>query len=487
MLSLRVGAALTALALLLPVSAQAGEKEKLSALSKITVTDQKNDVTVTVVGTKSPDFTSFTMSNPFRVVVDWAGSRIEGAAVEQKFPRGLIRSVRTKQYDSEAERISRVTVELSRETAYHVDAAGTRVTIHFEPVADPIPEPEPKPAPVAEKKEKKKELAYVPEGPLTEPDLPVPENPPAPKPAPPPVVAKAEPAPPPVAAAPVVVAKVEPPKAPPPKVEPPKAETKPVVVAEVEPKKEEKKVEPAPKKEAPKAPAPPIVVAKKESPKETKKAEPKPAPAAVALREEPKAIATYVPKPKEEPMRVRSPSPKPVRVTPNRRTRQIASSAPRDLHSTWRPPGAGRVRGLPVVHFGVGQETIQPQGETPVDPDEPATVAGDSDFDPGPHIMKYIGFRQMADVSRVFVRLDGKAKYTKRKEGDTVVVELVDTSVPVKNNTRPLDTSYFNSPVGNVQAVPSGNSTRIEIRLKEQVPFQVKRIGTTIAIDFTRK
>src|SRR5262245_55883103 len=83
---------LMALALLLPASSiHAEEKEKLSALSKITVLDKKEDVTVTVLGSRAPDFTSFTMSNPFRVVVDWAGSRIEGAAnAEQKFPKGLI-------------------------------------------------------------------------------------------------------------------------------------------------------------------------------------------------------------------------------------------------------------------------------------------------------------------------------------------------------------------------------------------------------------
>lgn len=239
------------------------------------------------------------------------------------------------------------------------------------------------------------------------------------------------------------------------------------------PKKSEKAITlPEPKK--PKAePKPEPKIAKTEP-----KLEPKPVPK-IEPKQEPKTIATYVPK-------VQSPAPRSVRTTPPRRTQQIAA---------WAPPGAGKVRGPATPRFGVAQETIQPDGETPVDPDEPTKGSsgntsgggGDQDFDPGPRLMKYIGFRQMADVSRVFVRLDGRAKYKQKKEGDTVIVELLNTSVPVKNNTRPLDTSYFNSPVGNVQAVPSGDSTRIEIKLKEQVPFQVKRIGTTLAIDFTRK
>ena len=101
--------------------------------------------------------------------------------------------------------------------------------------------------------------------------------------------------------------------------------------------------------------------------------------------------------------------------------------------------------------------------------------------------MTYIGFRQMADVSRVFVRLDGKAQFRELNDGTRFAIELVDTSVNVKNNERPLDTTYFNSPVTKIKATSVGNNTRIDIDLRELVPHQVKRIGSTIAIDFTRR
>lgn len=553
MLSVRVSASLALLALTLPGSASADQqKETLSKLSDVDVQQSKKDVVVTVIGSKAPDFTSFTMSKPFRVVVDWAGSRIEGAE-EQRFERGLIRSVQMKQFDSEAEQISRVTIELSRETAYHVEADGTKVSVHFEPVPDPIPEP--KPEPVAKKKveEKKKTVAYVPEGPLTEPDVPVPENPPAPpkpqieiaklpkpepkpepvveakpapaKPKPEPVVAEAKPAPKPEPAAkpepkpePVVAAAKPEPK--PESVTAKKAEPQPepVVVAKkpepvVEPKPEPAKPEPVVAKKAEPKPEPVVAAAKPEPKPEpvvppkpvkaepvvaTAKPEPKPERAPEPKEKpEPIQLASYVPKvqPKtvpvkakttEPPVRMTSPTPAPVRRTPSRRTQQLASAAPKELDSGWTPPGAGKVRKLPVVRFGVGQETLQPSGETPLDPEQPLPE-GDGDFDPGPRTMSYIGFRQMADVSRVFVRLDGKAKYKQYREGGNMILELVNTSVPVKNNTRPLDTSYFNSPVTNVQAVPSGGNTRVTVQLKEAVPFKVKRIGTTIAVDFTRR
>lgn len=110
---------------------------------------------------------------------------------------------------------------------------------------------------------------------------------------------------------------------------------------------------------------------------------------------------------------------------------------------------------------------------------------GDSDFDPGARVMTYVGFRNKADASEVFVRCDGKARFRVEQAGDNrFVLELIDTHVNVKNNERPLDTSYFKSAVTRVQAVPTGGSTRIEVDLRERVPYEVKRIGSTISIEF---
>jgi hypothetical protein len=100
--------------------------------------------------------------------------------------------------------------------------------------------------------------------------------------------------------------------------------------------------------------------------------------------------------------------------------------------------------------------------------------------------MTYIGFRMRGPVSRVFVRLDGKVRYQTQQDEGRLVLTLVDTRVNVKNNERPLDTSFFDSPVTFVQAIPNRANTDIVIRLRETVPWSVKRIGTTIAVDFTR-
>ena len=139
---------------------------------------------------------------------------------------------------------------------------------------------------------------------------------------------------------------------------------------------------------------------------------------------------------REETVRVTSPVPKPIRRA-NTRTRQLASSIPKPK---WRPPQAGSQRKLPVVKYkSISQETLEPAGETPVDPDDPggSSTTSSDEFDPGPRVMKYIGFRQMADVSRVFIRLDGKAKYKSYKSSAGLVVELVNTSVPGQEQHAP--------------------------------------------------
>jgi hypothetical protein len=603
---LRAFAVMVALIVGLPASI-AAEKEALSLLTSVTMKQASDDVVVTLVGSKAPDFTSFTMSDPFRVVVDWAGSKLHGVIEEKRFDRGVIRKISTRQFDSEAEKISRITIELSRETSYHVEADGKRVLVHFVPVPDPIPQKEPEPLHADEKAKPETVASAIPEGPLTEPDLPIPAAPPpmpkkeviaekpAPQPAQPPAPAPAKPAPVMVAtnapAPPAPSAADTKPKAAPApqkvevaeakKTEPPKSAqpAPPVTVAKAEPKVEPKPAAaPPPKATEPKlaetkreTPPPATAPAKAETPKlaektrvdETTKipgakSEPakiadasKPAPAkpapvvaktetppVVAAAEKPKAQAAEAkPQLPPEPVRLAtfpgvSPDRKPVAAQDKPAAKELALRAPpaakieravsppparianaasprrtAQEESAWVPPSipikSGPPKSLPVLKLAQadGSKPLRPAATLPADPEEPAgsapsgggasssssgSSADPNDFDPGPRVMKYIGFRQMADVSRVFVRCDGKVKFREMKDGSSVVLELVDTSINVKNNGRPLDTTYFNSAVTKVQAVRAGSSTRIEVKLRESVPYKITRNGKELQIDFKR-
>ena len=71
-----------------------------------------------------------------------------------------------------------------------------------------------------------------------------------------------------------------------------------------------------------------------------------------------------------------------------------------------------------------------------------------------------------------------------------IVLVLENTTVPLKNNRRQLDTRYFDSPVSYVQAKaiegPSP-SVRVEIRVRRKVPFKEVQNDNVLALDFRRQ
>lgn len=104
--------------------------------------------------------------------------------------------------------------------------------------------------------------------------------------------------------------------------------------------------------------------------------------------------------------------------------------------------------------------------------------------------MSWIGFQQFKESSRVFVRTTEKVNYrVDNSRRDMVILILENTRVELKNNTRFLDTRYFDSPVSFIQPkVIEGTSpsVRIEIRLRERVPFKEVQNDNFLALDFDR-
>lgn len=104
--------------------------------------------------------------------------------------------------------------------------------------------------------------------------------------------------------------------------------------------------------------------------------------------------------------------------------------------------------------------------------------------------MNWVGFQQFQEASRVFVRTTEPVKYrVDNTKPNMVVLILENTRVPLRNNTRFLDTRYFDSPVSYVQAKAiegTSPSVRIEIHLRERVPFKEVQNDTFLALDFER-
>lgn len=101
--------------------------------------------------------------------------------------------------------------------------------------------------------------------------------------------------------------------------------------------------------------------------------------------------------------------------------------------------------------------------------------------------LREVGFRQMPGVSRVFVRASVMPQFTIQDVGpDTVRVELQNTQVKRRNDTRFLDTSFFPSAVAMIAPSRRGSSYVVDIKLKQRVPYQQKVEGDMLAIDFER-
>jgi hypothetical protein len=104
--------------------------------------------------------------------------------------------------------------------------------------------------------------------------------------------------------------------------------------------------------------------------------------------------------------------------------------------------------------------------------------------------MTYIGFKNNATQSRVFVRLNDLTEYTVTKQGDNLVVlELRNTTIPLRNNKNHLDTTFFDSPVKMItpsEIEDASPTVRVVIEMKSAVPYEAKVEGREIAIYFKR-
>ena len=108
----------------------------------------------------------------------------------------------------------------------------------------------------------------------------------------------------------------------------------------------------------------------------------------------------------------------------------------------------------------------------------------------GNRIMSYIGFQNNNFMSRIFARLNDEAKYKIYEEGpSTVVLEIQNATIPIMNNRRFLDTSYFDSPVTMITPTVIDDISphiRIVVEIRQQMPYSVKVEGRDIVLMFNK-
>jgi hypothetical protein len=129
-----------------------------------------------------------------------------------------------------------------------------------------------------------------------------------------------------------------------------------------------------------------------------------------------------------------------------------------------REGGGEEVRGnlsLTEGHAGEGQyKGVAPGG--PALPPHPPRLP----VKKGPQRMTWPGFQLKDGVPTVFLEVTAPPDYAVQDAPGEVTVTLKNTTVPLKNNRRPLDVSGFQTSVTSVAAAKSGKDVRVTIKTK---------------------
>lgn len=490
--------ALVAFGLSLPAQAAANR------INGVRVSTAGESTVVEIAGERAPNFTTFKQDSPRRVIVDVAECNLGTVPDRIQGDGQLVSAVTTAQYGQSPHGISRVIIGLSSAAEYKVTTRGGSLYVHLTPGAGGLLVSAG--VPIAPNRRSR----TAPAGKGADLDLPLEVSPP--------VVADAEHAPTPAAA--------EPDEAP---AEPealvaaaPVAEPAPEPVAEPAP---EPVAEPA--SELADEPAPPEPEAVPAEPVRVAMASPPPA----EIPQEPApAVAdpspTLVAQDEEEVEEVEEVDDE-VPVAPtdglDEEVEPPPPPPPADEYEVEPPPPPPPsdddvVDDIPPPPDSAGDDSFPPDDDTSAFEDIPPPDDGIEDMPPPPPVdrlpedvpvapgysdggdwievggalkdMTWVGFQQTLESSRVFIKTTEPVRFHVTEEGENLVVlELENTRIPLRNNTRFLDTHFFDSSVTMItprEIEGVSRNVRIEIQLRNKVPFSSGQDENMVFLDFQR-
>lgn len=143
------------------------------------------------------------------------------------------------------------------------------------------------------------------------------------------------------------------------------------------------------------------------------------------------------------------------------------SQSKRELEPRW-DPSATRELGETIAPNPIGfYSGVSVRGENP--PPIPAPAMGTA-----PTVLTWTGFDPpSAQGSGVFFQLSASVAHELTVEPMRISLRLPNTVVNVKNNARPLDTTYFRTPVKRVTVKSDGTDTFVIIDLKRDATPRV--------------
>lgn len=398
----------------------------LNVITGVEVRDAGSSVVLAVKGSRKPSFTTFSMADPPRFVIDFSESRFEGVPEDIRVGDGTVKLVKNLSYGSDATSIARVMVAFEVEVAPPVieESGGTLLV--------------------------KVEKPSVPGAAVAKAPAPAPAVPAA-APAAAPSVAEAVAAA--VGSAPDAGAKAQ-------------AEADAKARGEAEARAAEQAAADA--RAAQEASARAEAAAKAQAEVDAKaRAEAEARAAAQATADERAAAEAAARAQATKAEAAIAAAPAPAEPAP---AAEPAAPAAAPVAPAPEPAAAAPVAEAPVA-------------EAPAAPPAAARVEGVA---PVAHVRE-VGFKQLPGASRVYVRTTVPPRFTIQDVGsDTIRVELENTRADRRNDLRFLDTKFFKSAVALVTPSRHGTSYVLDIKLRERVPYQQRIEGDALAIDFER-
>ncbi|MSP60626.1 MAG: hypothetical protein EXR72_09860 [Myxococcales bacterium] len=83
--------------------------------------------------------------------------------------------------------------------------------------------------------------------------------------------------------------------------------------------------------------------------------------------------------------------------------------------------------------------------------------------------MTWPGFQVREGIPTVFLQLTGPVEWSVAEHPGRIVYTLKDTTVPLKNNRRPLRAGEFGTAVKDIDARPKGRDVQVTIQVKQNV------------------
>lgn len=446
----------------------ASEPDALRAIEPLQ--PDSTHLVVRIHGTSAPSFAVMDRSGPFEVVVDWTGLRNGGVEPPRLGP-GFLQDLEVSERREEGEYVSRIVIRLADEIPYELRTGPRRVDVWFRLPAGAHAftlSPDLAAAEPTTKASERDVASTLPEGPLTEPLEAIPDQPP-----------------------PVELAMATPPVS----VASPTEEPRPLAGRPRRVRNRALRRVQGEELPEPLALAPPTTINSQRLPAGPDREPATVVPAEPELPPELGDVGSQLeslPRAGDSELSVSLQAPE--AGVPRRRFEREGFGSERLA----RFPGA---RARPAAERGSATERLASfQGSNPlVSPPEQRPAEGvQAEPEPPPfrarprrsgpaRVLTYIGFQHMAGTSRAFVRLDGEVEVKTRPSPgtDSFVLELLNTRIELENNARPLDTTFFPGPVTLVQAKAAGRDVHVHVKLRSPAAWKLKRIGTTVAVDFT--